>query len=92
MNVIVENQQREPVSVVEAAEWRDTLELSFEVLADVDQTWVADYGDPDGGLWVQHSYVVVTPDGRVAYHEFDRDQDTVDNLIEAVLAVPSAEQ
>jgi hypothetical protein len=89
VNILVEGRIGDPATVADAAEWRDGLELDFDVLADVDQDWVDAWGNPDSSLYIQHSYTVIGADGRVTWREEGEAGTTLGTFTDALEAALS---
>lgn len=81
---MVEDRGGNPPTIQDALDWKTSLELTMEVLADSDEAWVEGWGDEDGGIFVQHSYTVIASDGTVTWHSKGQDGDTLDEVITAV--------
>ncbi|MFT6160587.1 MAG: hypothetical protein ACJAZO_003930 [Myxococcota bacterium] len=80
MTVVIEDNNRGDVSVEEAATFKDGLDLSYTVLADVDGDWFNAWGE------TRHSYTVIDSNGFIVFHELRNSGSLVDDLVNAALA------
>ena len=68
-NVLTQQYDSSTTTADTAQSWRDSLELSFDVLADPDGEWQFYWGGAAGTS--QHSYTVVDSDGLVYWRVDD---------------------
>ncbi|MFT6146075.1 MAG: hypothetical protein ACJATT_004091 [Myxococcota bacterium] len=80
MTVVIEDNNRGDISVDEIASFRDGLDLSYTVLADVDGEWFDGWGE------ARHSYTVIDSNGVIVFHELRNSNGLVDDLVDAALA------
>lgn len=80
MTVVIEDNNRGAISVEEAAAFKDGLDLSYTVLADVDGDWFDGWGE------TRHSYTVIDSDGTIVFHTLRSSGGLVDDLVDAALA------
>lgn len=80
--MVIEDEDSNPTDAADAARWRDTLGITFTVLADPEHAWVDDWGRNGD----RHTYSVVGEDGVVLIHIIGQKSDTDLALIEAATA------
>lgn len=84
MDVVVEDTGGREPDAADAASLQEGLELvEFQVVADVDQAWWADWSGTGGTS--QHSYTVVGADGRVSWRKDDGGSTSLSTLTDEVL-------
>jgi len=80
LTVVIEDNDRDPMTVDQAAVFQDGLDLSIPVLADVDGEWEDEWGG------TRHSYTVIDSDGTVVLHMTGSSGADLDALTEAALS------
>lgn len=87
LNVIVQGVSGAPGTVEDAATWRDQFDLPWEVLADSDEAFADEWGDPNSRTYNQHTYTVIDREGRVTWHDFGEDDNVVPSIAAAIDAI-----
>lgn len=88
LDVVVEDEDGNAADVSDAERWRDAYGLSFTVLADAQGDWVDTWGNASSSYFNQHSNTIIDSTGRVAWHEEGWNPRRVDEIAEALEAVP----
>ena len=88
VNVLVQNQEREPAQVEDAAEWVAYHDLGWIVVADHEASWVEVWGDLGSETKPQQSYTVIGSDGVITWSDrhADNGNGTAQDIIAAIEA------
>ena len=84
-NVLTQQVSGAPADQDSAADWHESLALSFDVLADVEGEWQFYWGGSMGTS--QHSYTVVDSTGRVFWRVDNGQQAPLEDIIAAAESV-----
>ncbi len=79
LNVLVENSNFGRASVEDAAAWHQRYGLDFDVLADVDGSWAAAWGNTHSEQYSQHAYTLLDERGVVLWRL--EENQTFDNAV-----------
>jgi len=82
MNVVMQNVGGQPPTVEETAEWRDSFDLSYPVLADTEGSWEGVY-IPDGESFATY---LIDRDGVIIWQEYGEELATLTRATEQVEA------
>lgn len=84
--VLIEDTQGSPADVEDGADFVQFTGVTFPVLCDTDQAWIADWGAGGSGS-SRHSYTIIASDGTVGWRIDDGGSVTVEQITDGLEGV-----